>query len=115
MRERGSASIYSVTILALLMFMMLVGVHLSTLVRDTHEAARAADLAAIAATEAAIAGQDGCLLARRVARANDARVIACSMRFEVATVTARVTSAPIWGKRFQFDRRARAAPADLVD
>jgi hypothetical protein len=47
---------------------------------------------------------------RRVARRNGAELLRCRMDYDVATVTARDTSAAWWGHRWAFEQEARAAP-----
>lgn len=114
MRERGSASVYGAIALATAGLAAALALWVVSLVGHVHQSSRAADLAALAASGAAVAGRDGCEAARLVAGKNDARVVGCSMRFEVATVTTRVSSPEVWGLSFAFDRRARAAPSDLA-
>lgn len=71
--------------------------------------AQAADLAALAGSRASLAGESGCDAAKRIATENGAKLAACRMDADVATVTA--TGA--FGKRpfhFEIKKRARAAP-----
>ena len=86
----------------------------TALIRLQHEVSAAADLGAVAASAAAVSGADGCAAARNVVELNGARLVGCSMAFEVATVIARDTSGPMWGQRFAVERKARALPADYV-
>lgn len=113
-RERGSVTIHAIvvgSVLALLAGIAAQGTMLFTL---RHEVTKAADLAALAATAASVAGDDGCSAAREIARRNHARVVTCRMDFDVATLTTRSESTALWGQRFAFDSKARAAPADYL-
>lgn len=112
--ERGSATVYAIAAGTLLGVIALVIVQATALIRLQHEVARAADLAALAATRASVAGGDGCRAAGEVARRNHAIVVRCQMDFDVATVTARGESEAVWGRRFAFERKARAAPSDYL-
>jgi secretion/DNA translocation related TadE-like protein len=109
-RQRGATTVHAVTVAVLLVIVTLVLVQATSLVRMRHRVAAAADLAALAASRASVAGDDGCRAARDVARRNGARLVACRMDFDVATVTARATSPPWWGGRWATEQRARAAP-----
>jgi secretion/DNA translocation related TadE-like protein len=82
----------------------------ATVIRLKHQIASAADLAALAGSQASLAGRDGCDAARAVARHNDARLVRCRMDLDVATVTARQRTPPWWGQRWAFEVDARAAP-----
>lgn len=61
-----------------------------------------------------MAGRDGCLAAADLARRNHSAVVICRMDFDVATVTTRGESKALWGQRFAFERKARAAPSDYL-
>lgn len=113
-RERGSVTIYAMAAGALLALLALVIVQATTLIRLQHEVSKAADLAALAASQASVAGRDGCEAAGDLARRNHATVVHCRMDFDVATVTARGESKAVWGQRFAFEREARAAPSDYL-
>lgn len=114
MSERGSATVHAVTVTVVLVVLTLVLVQATSLVRMRHGVAAAADLAALAASQASAEGQDGCRAARAIARRNGAELTACRMDFDVATVTARAESPPWWGARWAAEQRARAAPASYV-
>lgn len=112
--ERGSATVYAIAVGAVLGLLALAIVQATTLIRLQHEVAKAADLAALAASQASVAGRDGCLAASDLAQLNHARLVSCRMDFDVATVTTRGESKAVWGQRFAFERKARAAPADYL-
>lgn len=113
--ERGSATVYAAIIITALSAVCLLMLTLSGIVRLDHEASRAADLAAVAGAEAALDGDEGCASARDVARRNGVRLVTCELAFEVVTVTVQITSQRVLGRRWTFNRTARAAPADLMD
>jgi secretion/DNA translocation related TadE-like protein len=112
--EQGAVTIYAATIAILLLVATLVMVQAAGVVRMRHRVAAAADLAALAASQASVAGGDGCEAARRVARRNEAQVVACRMDYDVATVTARATSEPWWGSVWGTEQRSRAAPESYL-
>lgn len=112
--ERGVVAVHAATIAILLLIAALVVVQASNLVRMRHRVAAAADLAALAASRASVAGADGCAEARIIARRNDARIVRCRMDYDVATVTARARSQPWWGSSWVTEQRARAAPESYL-
>lgn len=71
-----------------------------------HQAGGAADLAALAAADRALWGAaDACGTAARVARAQGAEVVRCTLRGEIVDVTARARFGP-----YAPVVRARAGP-----
>lgn len=71
-----------------------------------HRAGGAADLAALAAADRALHGTGAaCTAARRVAGAQGATLVRCSVRGEIADVTARVAFGP-----YAPEVRSRAGP-----
>lgn len=114
-RERGSATVHAMSISIVLLVLALVMIQATGLIRLRHRVAAAADLAALAASQASVEGRDGCDAARSIARRNDAEIISCRMDFDVATVTARATSAPWWSSSWGVEQRARAAPESYLD
>jgi secretion/DNA translocation related TadE-like protein len=113
--DRGSVTVHAVSISILLLVLTLVLVQAAGLVRLRHRVAAAADLAALAASQASVAGADGCDAARSIARRNGAEIVRCRMDFDVATVTARATSVPWWSASWRAEQRARAAPESYLD
>lgn len=109
--ERGSATVQATAIVAMLCLIAFGCLQAALAVSLRERAAAAADLAALAASRASVEGGDPCAVARRVARANGARLRDCDLAADVATVTARATG-PRWSiGRWMTDQRARAAPA----
>ncbi|WP_443051563.1 Rv3654c family TadE-like protein [Streptomyces sp. NBC_00234] len=76
-----------------------------------HRAGGAADLAALAAADRALQGAAAaCGAAGRVARAQDAVLVRCAVRGEIADVTARAGFGP-----YEPSVRSRAGPPDGVE
>ncbi|WP_435878830.1 Rv3654c family TadE-like protein [Streptomyces klenkii] len=75
-----------------------------------HRAGGAADLAALAAADHALEGQEAaCGLARRVAAAQGTRVVRCAVSGEIAEVAAEARTGP-----YAVRVRSRAGPAEAV-
>jgi len=108
--ERGAVTVHAAVVAVMLLVAALIITEMAGLVRLRHRVAGAADLAALAATQASVAGEDGCAAARRIAGRNDAEVLHCRMDFDVATITTRATSGTWWGHRWAVEQKARAAP-----
>lgn len=108
--DRGAVTVHAATIAVLLVVAALVITEMAGLVRLRHQVAAAADLAALAASQASVGGEDACGAARRIARRNGAEVLTCRMDFDVATITTRAASRTWWGHRWAFEQKARAAP-----
>ena len=112
--ESGASTVHAVSVTVLLVVVTLVLLQAASLVQMRHRVAAAADLAALAASRASTAGEDGCRAGAAVARRNGARLVACRMDFDVATVTARASSPAWWGGRWASEQKARAAPESYV-
>jgi secretion/DNA translocation related TadE-like protein len=112
--ERGSITAHAVWVGAALCAVAVIMAQVAVAVRLHHQAASAADLAALAGSRAASAGRDGCAAAKDVARRNGAQLVRCRMDLDVATVTARRTTEQWWGRAWTFEVDARAAPVDYV-
>ncbi len=108
--ERGAVTVYAASAAVMLTLLALVMTQVAGLVRLKHSVASAADLAALAASRASVAGEDGCDVAADLVQRNDARLVSCRMDYDVATVTAGGTSTSWWGHRWSFEQKARAAP-----
>jgi secretion/DNA translocation related TadE-like protein len=105
--DRGSASVWAALSVVVLcgVFGAVLGVGQAVHVR--HRAGAAADLAALAAADRALDGPErACATARRVARAQHARLVRCAVRGETADLDAGVK----WGP-YTSRARARAGPA----
>lgn len=109
--ERGSATLFLVACLAVL---LLVGSALgvvAAMVRAHRTAQAAADLAALAAASAATSGGDPCAAGAVIAAANHARLTSCRVLGGDATVRVEVAG-PHWlGQLADLEAEARAGPA----
>ncbi|MFI8499046.1 Rv3654c family TadE-like protein [Streptomyces sp. NPDC085524] len=106
-RDRGSATVWAVLVVAVLGAVFGGVLLLGQAVVARHRAAAAADLAALAAAASWAHGPGpACAAAVRVAGAQGARLSGCVLEGEVAEVTARVAAGP-----FDPAIRARAGPA----
>lgn len=112
--ERGAATVYAVVIGLVVMMSCVVAVQIATLARLQHTVTAAADLAALAASQSAVSGGEGCATARAIARRNHAQVASCRMDAAVATVQVAGTSPRIWGRTWTIKRAARAGPSDYL-
>lgn len=112
--DRGAVTVHAVTVSVLLLVLTLVLVQAAGLVRLRHRVASAADLGALAASQASVAGADGCRAARLVVRRNGAQLVRCRMNYDVATITARAVSTPWWSGSWGAEQRARAAPESYL-
>lgn len=108
--DRGAITVHAAAVAALLVVAALLLTEMAGLVRLRHRVAAAADLAALAASQASVRGDEACPVARQVADRNDASVLVCRMDYDVATITARGTSRTWWGHRWAFEQKARAVP-----
>jgi secretion/DNA translocation related TadE-like protein len=78
--QRGSAGLLAVAAAAVVLAAILVSLTWGSAVTARHRAARTADLAALAAAQAAADGlPDPCATAGRVAGANSATVVSCEV------------------------------------
>lgn len=109
--EGGSAVPFAMACVGVL---CLLGAALGVVTAMVHahrQAQSAADLAALAAADAAGSGLDACGAGRAVAAANDALVVSCSLDGRDVTVTVTVDG-PRWlGQTADLSAQARAGPA----
>ncbi|MGW5334150.1 Rv3654c family TadE-like protein [Streptomyces bauhiniae] len=106
--DRGSATVWSLGVVALLcvVFGAVLGLGHAVVVR--HRAAGAADLAALAAADHWAEGAEAaCEAGRRVASAQGARLVRCAIVGETSDVSAGSGHGP-----FAAEVRARAGPPD---
>ncbi|MFC6150432.1 MULTISPECIES: Rv3654c family TadE-like protein [Mumia] len=107
------ATVYAATIAVLLAAACVVVLQVAAVARLQHHVSSAADLTAIAASQAAVSGADACGAARRIASANRTVLRECELRAAAATVVVERT-ARLWGRELSVRRTARAAPSDYV-
>ena len=110
--ESGVATFYAVAAMAVLLLTLTVVSAGIRLARAQHQAASAADLAALAGAVAAAASGDACEAAQRVATANGGRLTSCRVNDRVVDVLVEVASPSLWGRTWKLRVPARAGPAD---
>ena len=104
--DRGSATVWSLGLMALLVAVFTALMLMSQAVIARHRAGGAADLAALAAADHALDGErTACALAARVAAAQGALLRNCAVTGEISDVVAEVGGARV---------RSRAGPASAV-
>jgi secretion/DNA translocation related TadE-like protein len=109
--ERGSATLFAVSCLAVLLLMGAALGVVTAMVRSHRMAQAAADLSALAAADAVGSARDPCAAAAATAAANDARLTTCAVTGREATVDV-VVDGPHWlGQTADLSARARAGPA----
>ena len=109
--EAGSATLFAVSCLGLLLVLGAALGVVAALVRAHRVAQAAADLAALAAADAVGAGGDPCAAGAATAVANGARLTACRLDGRVVTVLV-VAPGPHWlGQTADLGAEARAGPA----
>ena len=112
--ERGSATVWVIALSAVLAVLAAAVVLVGSATVARHRAGTAADLAALAAAGRAVLGEpDACDLADRVARANAAALVSCSVDGS-SVVDVRVdVPVRLGGLGVHVaSARARAGPAD---
>ncbi|MFB9463544.1 Rv3654c family TadE-like protein [Streptomyces cinereospinus] len=106
-RDRGSATVWSVGVIAVLCVVFGVVLALGQAAVSRHRAAGGADLAALAAADHWAEGAEGaCDRAARAAQAQATRLVRCAVVGQIADVTAAAGTDP-----FTVEVRARAGPA----
>ncbi|GAT67977.1 hypothetical protein PS9374_03638 [Planomonospora sphaerica] len=116
-RERGSATVWTVAVMAVIFTLAVTVVLIGTARVARHRAQTAADLGALAAARFAFTEPGrGCAEAASLAAANGARLLRCSTRADgIADVQVAVGfSLPVAGDR-KASARARAGPVHITD
>lgn len=109
--DRGSASIFVVACLTVLLVLGAALGVVAAMVRAHRAAQAAADLAALAAASAVTSGGDPCAAGAGIAAANEARLTSCEMVGAQAVVRVLVRG-PHWlGQIADLEAQARAGPA----
>lgn len=109
--DGGAATIHAVVATAVLLLtagVILAGIELA---RAQHQAAGAADLAALSGAAAVADGADACSAAALVATANGARLVSCAVAGRIVEVAVEVSSPSLWGRSWTVPEKARAGPA----
>ncbi|SDQ74180.1 Rv3654c family TadE-like protein [Thermostaphylospora chromogena] len=111
--ERGSATVWAVALMALLMAVAVVFTYAGMARVARHRAQSAADLSALAAARLAVEGEErACSAARSLARMNRSALDHCSVRESVAEVEVTVRFAPPVVPERLIHARARAGPVE---
>ncbi|MFS8199042.1 Rv3654c family TadE-like protein (plasmid) [Streptomyces sp. CWNU-52B] len=109
-RDRGSATVWTVGALAVLCVVFGAVLAMGQAVVVRHRAGGAADLAALAAADHWMDGETrACAGADRVARAQDTRIVRCAVLGDTADVTVEAGRGPLTA-----EVRSRAGPAGPV-
>ncbi len=109
--ERGSASLFAVSCLVVLLLLGAALGVVAALVRAHRVAQSSADLAALSAATAIGHGQDPCAAGGATASANGARVVSCVVSGREVTLRVLVDG-PHWlGQTADLEAEARAGPA----
>ncbi len=109
--ERGSASLFAISCLALLLMLGAALGVVAAMVRAHRAAQSAADLSALSAATALAQGRDACVAGGATAVANGARLAGCAVAGQEVTVRVEVTG-PHWlGQTADLTAEARAGPA----
>jgi secretion/DNA translocation related TadE-like protein len=109
--DRGVATIWAAVAIAVLMSMVVVGLHLGTAVVVRHQVESAADLAALAAAGMVVAGERrACTQARRVTDRMRVQLVSCRTHGWDVLVEAAAQPAGWLGGFGAATGRARAGP-----
>lgn len=110
--ESGSATVWVLIASGLVLAAGLLAILLSAAVLTRHRAEAAADLAALAAADAALQGPAAaCGRARRVAAAGGATLVSCALLDATAEVVVRLPATGVLGRLPPVQARSRAGPA----
>ncbi|MEO3798319.1 Rv3654c family TadE-like protein [Nonomuraea sp. B10E15] len=114
-KERGSATLWGVALMGLLMAVATAFATVGSVRVAGHRVSSAADLSALAAAEMALADPEGaCLRAATLAARNGVKLARCEIRDEIADVwTSLSISLPVAGTR-TVTGRSRAGPATVT-
>jgi len=111
--DRGSASVYVLTAAAVSLLAGMAATVVGSAVVARHRAGAAADLGALAAASSAHQGSgSACAAARRVVRANGARLAGCQLTGADAVVIAAVSPTILGDEWGEARVTARAGPVD---
>ncbi|WP_370617345.1 Rv3654c family TadE-like protein [Mumia sp. Pv 4-285] len=109
--DAGAATVYSTLIAVFLVAACIVVLQVAAVARLQHHVSSSADLAAVAASQAAVSGADACRAARTIAEAKATVLARCDTQQAAVTVAVE-RSARVWGRELTVRRTARAAPSD---
>ena len=116
--DHGAASLYVVAAASVVWFAGLAAMVTGQALTVRHQAAAAADLAALAAADHVLDGPAGaCRHAHSIAAANRADVVSCALDGEIADVVVQVSTPALGPVRglMPITARARAGPTTADD
>ena len=111
--DRGSATIYALTAVAMLAAVAMAVLGFAGLVAAKHRAGAAADLAALAGAAAVSNGTDPCAAAADIALRNDAALVGCFVNGAVVDVRVQTRGPTLLGLSPTLQASARAGPSTL--
>lgn len=109
-RQRGSASVLALPLLAALTIAAVLLAFVGGAVSTRRRVAAAADLAALAGAAELQRGGDGCTAAAALAARNDATLSSCRVAGPGLQVTVQAETATLFGRSLTVTARARAGP-----
>ena len=113
--QRGTATVWMLCCVLLVVGLAFVVLGLGAALVSRHRASAVADLAALAAADAVLAGRPSpCLAAARIGRAQDGRVVECRVVGDVVEVVAEVPVGELLAFLPPARARARAGAAGAV-
>jgi secretion/DNA translocation related TadE-like protein len=111
--DSGSGTVYVLMVIVLLLAVLAAALMLGQTLVARHQAASAADLAALAAADRALEGSAAaCAVAAAIASAQEARITACRLHGEIVEIDAAVSLPAALSRFGPAKARARAGPAD---
>lgn len=113
-RDRGAATLLVLSVTGVLMFVGLGLSGVAAIVLTQRSAQAAADLSALAAASAAVAGKDACAAATQIAVANSGILERCAQSGSVVTVAVTVPGPRLAGRDHDVTAEARAGPSGSV-
>lgn len=108
--ERGAATVLVVALAGMLLMVGLAVTGVTAVVVAHRGAQSAADLAALAGSQAEVTGADACAAAQAIAQRNGARLIDCVLQGSDVVVRVGRTVRPGFGLSFDLAASARAGP-----
>lgn len=108
--ERGVSTVLAASLMGLVVLVGAVGLEIGMLIARQHQVDGAADLVALSSAAAVQRGGDGCVVASRVAAANDVHVAGCTLRGADVRITVRGEVHLPFGIDGRLTGRARAGP-----
>lgn len=109
-QERGAASVFTVSLLAVLLLLGMAAVFVTATAAAHRRVQAGADLAALAGAAALQSGADPCANAAAIAAENGVRLSECGVEEMDVLVTALLDGPEFGGHSFEVRGTARAGP-----